>query len=68
MSTISIPLTSELEKQLDILVEETGGSRASVMRNALKRYQEDYLVQKILLASQEPSLSGDLNDLLIRIG
>ncbi len=67
MSTISVPLAGELEKQLDILVKETGATKAAVMRHALKRYQEDYVVQKILLASKEPSLKGNLDDLLRKI-
>ena len=64
MSTISVPLTPELEKRLDEVAEETGASRAAVVRNALKHYNEDIAVQKILRAMKEPTLSGDLDTLL----
>ena len=64
MSTISVPLTPELEKRLDEVAEETGASRAAVVRNALKHYNEDIAVQKILRAIKEPTLSGDLDTLL----
>ncbi len=64
MSTISVPLTPELEKRLDEVAEETGTSRAAVVRNALKRYNEELAVQKILTAMGEPTLRGNLDDLL----
>jgi len=64
MSTISVPLTPELEKRLAEVAEETGASRAAVVRNALKHYNETIAVQKVLRAMNEPSLSGNLDDLL----
>ncbi len=64
MSTISVPLTPELEKRLDEVAEETGASRAAVVRNALKHYNEELAIRRVLLASKETSLSGDLDDLL----
>jgi predicted transcriptional regulator len=64
MSTISVPLTPELEKRLAEVAEETGASRAAVVRNALKHYNEDIAVQKVLRAMKEPTLSGDLDTLL----
>ncbi|QQR64700.1 hypothetical protein IPH92_04025 [Candidatus Kaiserbacteria bacterium] len=64
MSTISVILTPELEMHLAEAAEETGASRAVVVRNALKHYIEDRAVQKVLHAMKEPTLSGDLNNLL----
>lgn len=70
MTTISVPLTPELEKHLNALAEETGASRAAVVRNALKWYHEEQAIRKVLLAEREykngKGLTGDFLDLLSR--
>jgi predicted transcriptional regulator len=70
MSTISVPLTPELEKHLKELAEETGASRAAVVRNALKWYHEERAIQKVLDAEQEyhkgRGLRGDFKTLIAK--
>ena len=65
MSTISVPLSAELENSLNSLVESGYGSnKADVIRRALKKADEDEAVNRILRAEQEPSLKGDLRELI----
>lgn len=64
MSTISVPLTSHLEEELNKLVQSGYGSnKADVVRRAITRVSEEEAVAVILRASQEVSLSGDLREL-----
>jgi Arc/MetJ-type ribon-helix-helix transcriptional regulator len=68
MATISVPLSAELEHSLDTLVAEgVGSNRADVMRRALTRLAEEEAVQAILDAQREPTLHGDLDDLLKKV-
>ena len=68
MSTISVPLTPELEGKLDNLVEQgVGENRAAVMRQALRRLAEEEAVEAVLRASREPSLKGDLRTLMRKL-
>ncbi len=64
MSTISVPLSADLEKTLNYLVESGYGSnKADVVRRAIKIVHEEEVIQKILKAQKEPSLKGDLREL-----
>lgn len=68
MSTISVPLSPELEKELNKLVESGYGSnKADVVRRAITRVAEDEAVETVLRAQKEISLGlglrGDLRDL-----
>ncbi|MCF7834406.1 MAG: hypothetical protein K9L98_03955 [Candidatus Pacebacteria bacterium] len=72
MSTISVPLTMELEKSLNNLVESGYGSnKADVIRRALKMASEEEAVRQVLLAEQEISmgkgLKGDARNLMKKI-
>lgn len=68
MSTISVPLSKEHQEKLDHLVGEgIASTRAGVMRKALERLAEDAAVAAVLQAEREPTLKGDLNDLLSKI-
>jgi len=68
MSTISVPLSKEHEEKLDHLVGAgVASTRAGVMRKALEKLAEDAAVEAVLRAEREPSLKGDLDDLLKRI-
>ena len=68
MSTISVPLTPELEKSLIQIVAETGLSKADIMRSALDYYAEEVAVNNVLAAQQEHKdgklLRGDLESIL----
>lgn len=67
MSTISVPLSPELEEKLDNLVAERGSNRAEIMRYALKRLAEEEAVEAVLRAEREltegKGLKGDLKEL-----
>jgi Arc/MetJ-type ribon-helix-helix transcriptional regulator len=68
MSTISVPLTPELEKEMNALIKKGYGSnKADVMRKALEFLAEEEAVQDVLRAEKELSdgklLRGDLKKL-----
>ena len=70
MATISVPLSAELEHQLDGLVREgVGSSRADVMRRAFERFAEDSAVLAVVEAEQEMRegkvLRGNPRDVLL---
>ncbi len=68
MATISVPLSADLMDTLDGLVSRgTGSTRVDVMRRALTRLAETEAVNAILQAEQEPTLRGDLHELLKKI-
>ena len=65
MTTISVPISSQLEDQLKNLIKSGyyGSNKADVIRRAITRMAEEEAVQAVLRAQQEPSLSGDLKKL-----
>jgi predicted transcriptional regulator len=67
MNTLSVPLDAELMKFLEDIAKDSGLTRASVMRQALKKYAEEHAIQKVLRAMDEPTLKGDLDTLLSEI-
>lgn len=67
MNTISVPLNADQVKFIEETMKNTGQTRAEIMRQALKLYSEEMAIRKILLAEAEPTLSGDLDDLLRQI-
>ena len=67
MSTISIPLDSELTKYIEDTARESGLSKADLVRQAIRLYAEEQAVQKVLRAAAEPTVAGDLNTLLKQI-
>ena len=72
MSLLTVPLTTELAKRIDNLVDEgVITNKADFARRALEFYIEDLAVLKVLQAEQEikegKGLSGDLDDLLEQV-
>ncbi len=72
MSTISVPLTPELEEFINRQVKSgKSANKAHVVRYALQRYSEDEAIEAILQAKEEISsgkgLSGDLRELVKKI-
>lgn len=69
MTTVTVPLSSELVAHLDNLVAEYGSNRAAVMRKALERLAEDEAINAILKSEQEyregKVLRGDLRTILL---
>ena len=65
MSTISVPLSPELQNQLDNLVKQgVASTRSAAVRKAIKLLAEKEAIEAVLRAEREPSLSGNLDDLL----
>ena len=68
MTTISVPLTADLLRQLEELVrQKRAPNKAAAMRAALEKYLEDQAVEAVLQAEREPTLHGDLDTLLKKI-
>jgi predicted transcriptional regulator len=64
MTTISIPLDSELTKYIEDTARESGLSKADLVRQAIRLYAEEQAIQKVLRAAAEPTITGDLDTLL----
>ena len=68
MSTLSVPLSSKMLKGIEQLVDDgIAANKADAVRKALDKYLEDQAVQAVLQAMQEPSLEGDLDELMEKI-
>jgi putative addiction module CopG family antidote len=64
MSTLSVPLTPELEKFINARVKEgRAANKAEVARQALTLLKDEEVVAAVLRAQQEPTLRGDLREL-----
>lgn len=64
MTTLSVPLTPELAKYIEEASKSSGLTKSDIMRQALTLYAEEQAVRKVILASSEPSLKGDLRTLV----
>ena len=69
MSTLSVPLTPELEKTVNNLVNSGYGSnKADVVRRALKQLSEEQAIADVLQAERELTqgkvFRGDLRKLI----
>jgi predicted transcriptional regulator len=53
MATISVPLSVELQEQLDSLVRDMGSNRADVMRRALEWFAEEEAVNAVRQGERE---------------
>lgn len=67
MTTLSVPLTPELAKFIEQATKSTGLTKSDIMRQALTFYAEEQAVRKVLLASMEPTLKGDLRELMTKL-
>lgn len=67
MTTLSVPLTPELAKFVEEATKSSGLTKSDIMRQALTLYAEEQAVRKVLLAASEPTLQGDLRDLMNKI-
>lgn len=69
MSTLSVPLTPELEEFINAQVKSgRDANKAAVVRRAIARFAEDEAVEDVLQADQEAKdgkiLRGDIRKLL----
>ena len=69
MTTLSVPLTEDLPlSEIKKAVQQGfGANAADFARRAMKKYLEDLAVQEVLIAEKEPSLSGDLDELALKL-
>jgi len=68
MSTLSVPLTPDLEEFINNMVKSgRAANKADVVRRALREMEENAVIEKILKAQREPSLRGDLRELATQI-
>jgi putative addiction module CopG family antidote len=68
MSTISVPLTPDLERFIDQMVKSgEAANKADVVRKALRRMSEEEAVEAVLRAEKEPTLHGDLRTLVKKL-
>ena len=68
MTTLSIPVSGEMEAFIEKMVKDGKGSnKADVVRRALREYRENEVVERILRAQKEPTLHGDLKDLMKKL-
>ncbi len=65
MSTLSVPLTPELEAFIKQQVKSgKAANKAHVVRYALQRLSEEEAINDVLRAQKEPTIRGDLRDLV----
>lgn len=64
MKILSVPVSAYLEKLVNNLAKERCSNKAEVVRYALRRLAEEEAVQAVLKAEQEPTLRGELKDLV----
>lgn len=72
MSTLSVPLTPELENFINNLITENkADSKAEIVRRALFHYQQELLLQEILQAENDIKngdiYTGDLKSLMSKM-
>ena len=68
MSTLSVPLTPELENMIDKLIQDgVAGNKAELARKAIEKMAEDHAVQVVLDAEKEPNIEGDLDELMKKL-
>ncbi len=64
MTTLSIPVSGDLEKFIEDMVKSgKGANKADVVRRALREYHENEVLEAVLKAQREPTLYGDLRQL-----
>ncbi len=69
MTTLSIPVSGDLEKFIERMVKDgKGANKADVVRRALREYEENEAMESILLAERDFArgkfLQGDLRGIL----
>ena len=68
MSTLSVPLSGDMLKQIESLIDQgVASNKADLVRKAIDKYIEDQAVEAVLRAEKEPSLEGDIDDLIKKI-
>ena len=68
MTTLSIPISGDLEKFIERMIKDgKGANKADVVRRALREYEENEALENILQSEREiaqgKGLRGDLKEL-----
>ena len=65
MTTISVPIPPAMEESLNELIRNgRGANKAEIVRRAIDVFLEKEAIDEVIRAAQEPSLSGDLRELM----
>ncbi|MBI2476050.1 MAG: type II toxin-antitoxin system ParD family antitoxin [Candidatus Taylorbacteria bacterium] len=65
MTTLSVPLPAHLEKFIKQQVKSgKAANKAHVVRYALERLSEEEAIADVLRAQKEPTIRGDLRELV----
>ena len=68
MSLLSVPLTPKLEKMIDKMVEDgVAPNKAELARKAIEKLAEQQAIQDVLDAEREPTLRGNLDELMKKL-
>ena len=68
MTTISVPLSEEILKDINDLIKRgVASNKAELVRQALQMYIDEQAVEAVLRAADEPSLRGDLDTLASKL-
>ncbi|MDE2116887.1 MAG: hypothetical protein KGI79_03370 [Patescibacteria group bacterium] len=68
MTTLSIPVNSELESFINKMIKKGRGSnKADIVRQALERFKDEEAINAILRAQSEPTLKGNLRNLMKKL-
>lgn len=68
MTTLSVPISGELEEFINRMVKEgKGANKADVVRRAIREYEENEAIKRVLDAQREPTLRGDLRELMKKL-
>jgi len=65
MTTLSIPINNELETFIETMIKKgRGANKADVVRQALESFKYEEAINAVLIAQREPTMKGDLKDLM----
>lgn len=68
MTTLSVPIPANLEEFINKQIREgRAANKADVVRRAITRLSEEEAVNAVLNAEREPTLRGNLKELLAEI-
>ncbi len=68
MTTLSIPISSELATFIETLIRSGKASnKADAVRRALTYFAEEQAVNAVLEAQREPNLKGNIRDLMKKL-
>jgi len=65
---LSVPLTPELSKMIEKMLQDgVAANKADLARKAIEKMAEEHAVDVVLKAQKEPTLKGDLDELMKKL-